>query len=157
MATKNVVAQASKKKNPRSFSLKSCEASVTFSKRAHTMKTKSMAKAAPSTAARQTVSPTSKFQDSKMQHKASSWKDEIQKLNLQFPICEVEDYYSSDTSPPLPKGARMSEIETESSDTVIMPVMMTRAANLEEQLASMMATLDRLSKKSAEKDAQIKR
>jgi len=51
----------------------------------------------------------------------------------------------------------MSEIEAESSDTVIMPVMMTGAANLEEQLASMMATLDRLSKESAEKDAQIKR
>jgi len=51
----------------------------------------------------------------------------------------------------------MSEIEAESSDTVIMPVMMTGAANLKEQLASMKATLDRLSKESAEKDAQIKR
>ena len=51
----------------------------------------------------------------------------------------------------------MSEIEAESSDTVIMPVMMTGATNLKEQLASMMATLDRLSKESAETDAQIKR
>jgi len=51
----------------------------------------------------------------------------------------------------------MSEIEVESSDTVIMSVMMTGAANLEEQLASMKATLDRLSKESAEKDAQIRR
>ena len=51
----------------------------------------------------------------------------------------------------------MSEIEAESFDTVIMLVMMTGAANLEEQLASMKATLDRLSKKNAEKDAQIKR
>ena len=50
----------------------------------------------------------------------------------------------------------MPKIETESSDTVIMSVMMTGATNLEEQLARMKATLDRLSKKSAEKDAQIK-
>jgi len=50
----------------------------------------------------------------------------------------------------------MSEIEAKSSNTVIMPVMMTGATNLEELLASMMATLDKLSKESAEKDAQIK-
>ena len=43
----------------------------------------------------------------------------------------------------------MSETEVESLDTVIMPGV----ANLEEQLASMKATLDRLSKESAEKDA----
>ena len=42
--------------------------------------------------------------------------DEIQKLRLQFPVCEVEDYYSSDSSAPLPKEARMLEIEVESSD-----------------------------------------
>jgi len=38
-----------------------------------------------------------------------------------------------------------------------MPIMVTEAANIEEQLASMKATLDRLSRESAEKDAQIKR
>jgi len=103
------------------------------------------------------VSPTSKFQDSNTQHKTLSWVDEIQKLSHQSPVCEVEDYYNSDSSAPSPKGARMSEIEVESSDIVIMPVMMTGDANLEEQLASMKATLDRLSKESAEKDTQIKR
>ena len=51
----------------------------------------------------------------------------------------------------------MSEIEVESSDTIIKLVMMTGAANLEEQLTSMKATLDRLSKESAEKDDQVKR
>ena len=156
MTTKNVAAQASKM-NTRSFSLKSYEASVTSSQRAHTMKTRSMAKVAVSTAARKAASSPSKFQDLNTQHKVSSGTDEIQKLILQAPICEVEDYYSSDSSAPSPKEARMSELEVESSDTVIMPVMMTGAANLEEQLASMKAILDRLSKESAEKDAQIKR
>jgi len=36
-----------------------------------------------------------------------------------------------------------------------MPVIVTKAANFEEQLASMKATLDRLSKQSAGNDAQI--
>jgi len=57
--------------------------------------------------------------------------DEIQKLSHQSPVREVEDYYSSDSSAPSPKGAHMSEFVAESSDTVIMPVMMTGAANLE--------------------------
>jgi len=35
--------------------------------------------------------------------------------------------------------------------------MVTEAANFEEQIASMKAMLDRLSKESAEKEAQIKR
>jgi len=35
--------------------------------------------------------------------------------------------------------------------------MVTEAANVEEQLASMKTTLDKLSRESAEKDAQIKR
>ena len=38
-----------------------------------------------------------------------------------------------------------------------MQVMVTAATIFEEQLASMKATMDRLSKDSAEKDAQIKR
>jgi len=75
----------------------------------------------------------------------------------QSPVCELEDYYSSDFSVPSPKEARMLEIEAESSDIIIMPVMMIGAANLKEQLASMKATLDRISKESAEKDAQSKR
>jgi len=38
-----------------------------------------------------------------------------------------------------------------------MSVMVTAATSFEEQLASMKTTLDRLSKESAKKDAQIKR
>jgi len=64
---------------------------------------------------------------------------------------------SSDSSLASWKGSFSSHAKTESSDTVIMPVMVTGATNLEEQLASMKATPDRLSKDSAEKDAQIKR
>lgn len=37
-----------------------------------------------------------------------------------------------------------------------MPAMMTGVVNLEEELASIKATLERLSKESAEKDARIK-
>jgi len=82
--------------------------------------------------------------------------DELKKLSLQSSICKVEDDYTGESSVPSPKGGRMSEIEAKSFDTVIMPIMMTGAANLEEQLASIKATLDRLSKESAEKEAQIK-
>jgi len=38
-----------------------------------------------------------------------------------------------------------------------MPVIMTRDVNFEEELAIMKATLERLSKESAEKDARVKR
>jgi len=47
--------------------------------------------------------------------------------------------------------------EAESSQIVIMPAMMVGAMNLEEELARTKATLERLSKESAEKDARIKR
>jgi len=38
-----------------------------------------------------------------------------------------------------------------------MPIMVTEVTNIKEQLASVKATLDRLLKERAEKDAQIKR
>ena len=38
-----------------------------------------------------------------------------------------------------------------------MPALVTEATNVEEQLANMKATLERLAKESLEKDAQIKR
>ena len=38
-----------------------------------------------------------------------------------------------------------------------MPAMVTEATNVEEQLANMKATLERLAKESLEKDAQIQR
>ena len=51
MATKNVAAQASKKKNTGSLSLRCCEASVTYSK-LYTKRTRSMAAVAAPTIAR---------------------------------------------------------------------------------------------------------
>ena len=146
---KNAAVQVSKNKNTGSLSRRSCEVCATSSRRAHAIKIRSMAKATAPTASGQTTLPPSKLQDSKTQHKASSWVDEIQKLRLQ-------SHYSSKSSSPSPKGVRISETDAESSGIVIMPVMMIRAANLEEQLASMKATLDRLSKDSAENNAQIK-
>ena len=86
--------------------------------------------------------------------------DELQThTNPAFQPFNFEDdgYSSSDSSLAPSKGSLSSQAEAESSDTVIMPVMVTGATNFEEQLASMKATLDRLSKESAEKDAQIKR
>ena len=50
-----------------------------------------------------------------------------------------------------------SQFEAESSQKVIMPAMMIGDVNFEEAVASMKATLERLSKQSAEKDAHIKR
>jgi len=70
---------------------------------------------------------------------------------------KYDGYSSSDSSLGLSKGSLSSHVEVESSNTVIMPVMVIAATNVEEQLASMKATLNRLSKESAEKDAQIKR
>ena len=70
---------------------------------------------------------------------------------------EDDDYGSSDSSPTSSRDSLFSHVEVESSDTVIMPVMVTKAINLDEQLADMKATLDRLSKENAKKDAQIKR
>ena len=85
--------------------------------------------------------------------------DELQThTNPAFQPFNFEDdgYSSSDSSLTPSKGSLSSQAKAESFDTVIMPVMVTGATNFEEQLASMKATLDRLSKQSAEKDAQIK-
>jgi len=104
MATRNVATQASRKKNTRSFSLRSCEASVTSSKRAHTMKTKSIAKVALSTAARQTVSPTSEFQDSKTQHKASSWVMKFKNLAINLQSARLKTIIVVTTLRPRQRG-----------------------------------------------------
>jgi len=63
---------------------------------------------------------------------------------------EVEDYYSSDSSASSPRKAALSQSEVESSPTVIMPTMIVGAVNFEEEFVSMKATLERLSKESAE-------
>jgi len=69
----------------------------------------------------------------------------------------VEDYHNSDSSLSLTKKVVFSQFEAESSQTVIMPIMMIGVVNFEEEFASMTATLERLSKESVEKDARIKR
>ena len=85
--------------------------------------------------------------------------DELQDhINLGFKPFGLKDdgYSSSDFFAATPKESAASHVEVESSDTVIMPVMVTDAANIKEKLGGMKATLDRLLQESAEKDAQIK-
>ena len=78
-------------------------------------------------------------------------------MKQQSPFLGVEDYYSSNSSASPSKKVVFQQSEAESSQTVIMPAMMIGAVNLKEEFASMKATLERLSKESAEKDARIKR
>ena len=65
--------------------------------------------------------------------------DEIQNLQLQSPVCEVEHYYSSDSSSPSPKGAYMSETKVESPKTIVMLAMMIGSTILKEEMANMKA------------------
>jgi len=69
----------------------------------------------------------------------------------------MEDYYSSYSSVSPPKKVVFPQSEVQSSQIVIMLAMILGVVNLEEEFASMKATLERLSKESAEKDARIKR
>jgi len=65
----------------------------------HGMKMRSMANAATVAIVRQTVVPLSKQQD--LQQKVSYGMDRAQNLSkLPTSLCEVEDYYSSDSSSP---------------------------------------------------------
>ena len=64
---------------------------------------------------------------------------------------EDNDYDSSDSSPTSPRDLLFSQVETESYDTVVMPTMVTEAINLEEELATMKATVERLSKECGER------
>ena len=68
-----------------------------------------------------------------------------------------EDHYNSDSFASSPKKVVFPQSEVESSQTVIMPAIMIGVVNLEEEFTSMKATLERLSKESAKKDARIKR
>ena len=67
-------------------------------------------------------------------------------------VLEANGYSSSDSFSTSSKKSLSVHAEVESSDTVIMLVMMTEAVNFEEQLASMKATLDRLSKIECRKE-----
>jgi len=79
------------------------------------------------------------------------------KMKQQSPFFGAEDYYSSDSSASPSKKVVLLQSEVESSQTVIMPAMMIRAVNFEEEFASMKAMLERLSEESVEKDTRIKR
>ena len=95
------------------------------------MQTRSMAKAATVVIVRQTTKPLPKQQD--LQEKVSSWMDKAQgPTKLSTLPCEVEDYYSGDSSSPSLKQVFQSENETESSKTVVMLVMTIHIKNLEE-------------------------
>ena len=72
------------------------------------------------------------------------------------PPYEVEDYYISDSSSPSLKQVFQLETEAESFKAAVMPVMAVGTNNLEEEMASIKAMLERLVKKSEEKEARIK-
>jgi len=63
-----------------------------------------MDKAATVIVVRQKATPSPKQQE--LQQKVSCWMDKAQSpLKLPTPLCEVEDYYYSDSSSPLLKQA----------------------------------------------------
>ena len=75
---------------------------------------------------------------------------------LSTPPCEVEDYYSNDSSSPSLKQVFQSKTEVESSKTIVMLVMTIGTNNLEEGMAAMMTMMEQLIKESEEKEACIK-
>jgi len=70
---------------------------------------------------------------------------------------EDDGYLNRNSYAATPMESPSSHVEVKSSETVVTLGIVIEAANIEEQLASMKATLDRLSKESAKKDAQSKR
>jgi len=71
---------------------------------------------------------------------------------LSTPPCEVEDYYSNDSSSPSLKQVFQSETEAKSSKTIIMTVITIGTNNFKEEMAAMKAMLERLVKESEEKE-----
>ena len=67
-------------------------------------------------------------------------------------VLEGNGYSSSDSFSTSSKKSISFHAEVESSNAIIMLVMMTEVVKFEEQLASMKATLDRLSNDSVEKN-----
>jgi len=115
------------------------------------METGIMAKAATVVVVRETKTPSPKQED--WQQKVSCWMDKAQSpLKLASPPFEVEDYYSSDSSSASLKQVFQLEAETESSNTIVMPVMTIGTNNLKEETAAM----EQLIKESEENEARIK-
>jgi len=75
---------------------------------------------------------------------------------LPTPLCEVEDYCSSESSSPTLKQAFQLKTEAKSFKTVVMPVMTIATNNLKEGMATIKPVLERLIKESEEKEAHIK-
>jgi len=61
---------------------------------------------------------------------------------LSTPPCEVEDYYSSDSSSPSLKQVFQLRAEAKSSMTIVIPVITIGINNLEEEMATMKAMLE---------------
>jgi len=61
---------------------------------------------------------------------------------LLTPPCEVEDYYSSDSSSLSLKQVFQSKTEAEFSKTIIMPVMIIRTNNLEVEMVAVKVMLE---------------
>jgi len=62
---------------------------------------------------------------------------------LSTPLCEVQDYYRSDSSSLSIKQAFHSETKAESSRTIVALVMIIGINNLEEEMAATKAMLER--------------
>ena len=75
---------------------------------------------------------------------------------LSTPPCEVEDYYNSDLSSPSLRQAFRAETKAESSKIVVMPILTIGANNLEEEMVTMKAMLQKHTKQSNEKEVCIK-
>jgi len=75
---------------------------------------------------------------------------------LSTSLCEVEDYYNSDSSSQSLKQAFQSGTKAESSKTIVMQVMGIGINNLEQKANDIKAMLERLVKESEEKEAYIK-
>jgi len=100
-----------------------------------------MAKTTTVVIVRQTAEPLPKRQD--LQQKVSCWMDKVRgPAKLSTPPCEVEDYYSSDSSSPSLKQVFQLETAAESSKTVVMLVMTIGTNNLEEEMIAMKAMLE---------------
>jgi len=166
MATRSIASSQLKKKSG-SLQQRSTNSDIVSSNQSTGVVTRSMARAVATTGTKRAVAvaslPSTNNTDSNMNDgvgkslsvnplngKATST------LKMQSPFFGVEDYYSSDSSASPPKEVVLPQSEAKSSRTVIMPAMMIGAVNFEEEFASMKATLERLSKESAEKDARIK-
>ena len=72
--------------------------------------------------------------------------------NPTFQPFGVQDHgYTNSDSSRASLRELVAQSETESSNSVIVPVMVTEVTNVEEQLANMKATLERLAKENREK------